>query len=158
MVYRRIAIFMAVCFFGLFIFVTVSLAETINDYKCNNDDEAAIVGVLKEYQRIINSYKWIDYLPLFTNDAMVQTEPGGKIITIKEYKDNVLDQNQAKFEKYGCEYIFHVPEKLTIQGDEAKVVIGRAFSTRKGNTNLSNLTVNFIKVNDTWKMKEVLHN
>jgi len=66
---KRLVMILVVCL-GVFLFASVSVAATLKDYKPKNEDEAAVVGILQNYQESINSYEWKNFLPLFAEDAI----------------------------------------------------------------------------------------
>jgi len=75
----------------------------------------------------------------------------------KQEYAKILDESQNKFKQHGCDYVLHFPEEVSFDGATAKVVIGRAFSCKRGQPKFSTLHITFIKNDGAWTMKEMLN-
>ena len=139
---------------ALLLAVSMAVAGTLKDYNPKNDDEKAIMELLKEQQRIINTYKFLDFFPLYAADAKTQNGSGGKIETIQEYKARVEKEGAGKFKKHNCEFVYHMPKDFKVQGETAKMTIGRAIAC--GRIMLATKIMTFTKKEGTWKIQEEL--
>ncbi len=127
-------------------FIVISCAQItlLRDTPTQSADEEAIVSLLTEYEKMVNTYQWNKLPELFTNGGMLnKMDP-------KEY----IDKNMSSLSRFGnskCKIAFRSPKSINIEGNTGTVILGRKISC---NNKYNEFRIEVEKSNDIWLIRD----